>query len=106
MNALLAEKILLACRGDEVWSIETCRELGIPESWIEELRDGFESGFSSGRETLYVGSRVVNQFGGCRDVDLALKLAQYLGIDTSRFDVSINVPEWIVAQLRAELDER
>jgi hypothetical protein len=105
MTPLLAEKLLLACRGDEIWSLEICRDAGIPLDWIEELADGFESGFSCDRETIYFDGRQVNQFGGCRDVCLALKLAEYLGIDTSRFDLSRHVPEWIVRQLQAQLDE-
>ncbi len=33
--------ILEQCRGDEIWSIDHCRQYGVPESWVEELSDTF-----------------------------------------------------------------
>ncbi|MEZ6093245.1 MAG: hypothetical protein R3C03_03260 [Pirellulaceae bacterium] len=105
MNRLLAEKLLLECRGDEVWSIETCQSAGIPQAWIDELQDAFESGFDHDRNTLYIDGRLTNQFGGCRDDDLAYKLAEYLGIDSSSFEHLRAVPEVFVARLQQELDE-
>ena len=73
--------LLSACRGDEIWSRQTCREQGVPDAWVEELADTFESGFRSDRETIYEEGRVTNQYHGVRDLDLAYKLADFLGVD-------------------------
>lgn len=83
--ALLAE-----CSGDEIWSIEYCRNRRIPEAWIVELSDGHESGFKSDSETIYTDQGVTNQYEGIRDIDLAVRLAQSMNIrvtqnDTARF---------------------
>ena len=82
ITRLKAQNLLSACVGDEIWSAEFCREKGVPEAWIEELADCFESGFLTDRQTIYHGGQMVNQYHGVRDVDLALKLASYLGVDT------------------------
>ncbi len=74
--ALLAE-----CTGDDIWSPEHCRRSGIPEAWIEELSEAYESGFQSQRETIYYQGRVTNQYHGIRDVELAIKLGATLGVD-------------------------
>lgn len=76
--------ILDECRGDEIWSIEHCRERGVPEIWIEELSDTFESGFNRNSETIYWKGNVTNQFHGVHDVALATRVAQSMGIDVDR----------------------
>lgn len=76
--------LLSECVGDEIWSLQTCREKGIPEGWIEEMADTFESGFHSDRETIYEQGRVTNQYHGVRDLHLAYKLAEFLGVDSHR----------------------
>ncbi|KAA5543752.1 hypothetical protein FYK55_11235 [Roseiconus nitratireducens] len=73
--ALLAE-----CTGDEIWSVAHCRSRRIPEPWIEELADAYESGFQSDRETIYTDVGMTNQYHGIRDVDLAVQLARSMGI--------------------------
>lgn len=73
--------LLAKCCGDEIWSLEICRSEGIPEAWIEELQDSFESGFDTDRNTIYVDGEVVNQYHGLLDLHIAYKLAEYLGID-------------------------
>ena len=75
MLSLLAE-----CRGDEIWSVDHCRDRRVPESWIEQLCDAYESGFQSDSETIYTDAGVTNQYQGVRDLDLAIRLAASLGI--------------------------
>ena len=84
MNRLTALTLLGECTGDEIWSVEYCGQAGVPEVWIDELNDCFESGFRFDRDTIYYENRTVHQFHGVRDVDLAFRLAEYLGVDTAR----------------------
>lgn len=76
--------LLSLCRGDEIWNLQHCREQGVPEAWIEELADTFESGFRTDRETIYLGRAATNQYHGVRDLDLAIRLAQSMGLDVDR----------------------
>jgi hypothetical protein len=75
--------LLAACRGDEIWSPQTCRQQGVPEAWIEELVDNFESGFRSDRDTIYEAGEITNQYRGVRDLDLAHRLAEFLGVNAA-----------------------
>jgi hypothetical protein len=77
-----AELLLTRCRGDEVWSLDHAREMGVPESWISELSDCYESGFDSNQNTLYTDSGLVNQYHGIADLNVAYRAAEYLGINT------------------------
>lgn len=81
LSRLKALALLHECTGDDIWSLSHCRQRGVPAEWLDELSDCFESGFQADRETIYVGKRVVNQYQGIRDVDLAQKLAQWLGVE-------------------------
>ena len=72
--------LLQECTGDDIWSLEHCRLRQVPEEWIEELSDCFESGFEHDLQTIYVGERITNQYRGIRDVDLAQKLGRQLGL--------------------------
>lgn len=81
MDAIKAQMLLMKCSGDEIWSVETCRSEGIPEQWIDELRDTFESGFNSDRNSIYVNNQLTNQYHGVLDLHLAYKLAEFLGVD-------------------------
>jgi len=81
LNPIKARMLLDKCTGDEIWPVDLCREEGVPEAWIEELADSFESGFQRERHTIYYEERVVNQFYGVQDLHLAYKLAEYLGVD-------------------------
>ena len=76
--------LLTQCVGDEIWSVETCRDAGVPEPWINELSDAFESGYNSDQQTIYVENTATNQYHGVRDLDLAVKLGTALGIDVNR----------------------
>lgn len=84
LDRLKALVLLQECTGRDIWSVDTCRKKGIPETWIEELEDAYESGFQSDDHTIYVGTRSTNQFHGILDLHLAHKLGEYLGVDTQR----------------------
>ena len=81
LDSITAQMLLMKCTGDEIWPVEICRSAGIPEAWISELADCFESGFDSDRNTIYKNENPVNQFHGVLDLHLAYKLAEFLGID-------------------------
>ena len=86
LDAVSAQLLLLKCTGDEIWSIETCEAAGVPQIWIEELVDCFESGYDTDRNTIYVADelaseRMVNQYQGVLDLHLAYKLSEFLGMD-------------------------
>jgi hypothetical protein len=76
--------LLQECTGDDIWSLEHCRLRGLPEDWIEELSDCFESGFHSDLQTIYVDNQVTNQYQGIRDIDLAQRLGHQLGLPVDR----------------------
>lgn len=76
--------LLSKCVGNEIWSVVTCLELGIPRAWIDDLADAYESGFDTDQNTIYVGDLPTNQYQGVRDVDLAIRLGRHLGIDVDR----------------------
>ena len=105
LDPVSAQMLLLQCSGDEIWSVETCRQQGIPESWIEELQGAFESGFDSDRITIYESGRMVNQYHGVLDLHLAYKLAEYLNIDWKRATATALGRQAEVAAIQAELDE-
>ena len=105
LNSVTAQMLLLKCTGDEIWNEQTCREVGIPESWIDELIDNFESGFDTDRNTIYEDSRLVNQYRGVLDLHLAYRLAEFLGIDWRRVTANAMGRRAEVAALQAELDE-
>lgn len=87
MDRLKALLLLSECTGDDIWSIEYCQQRGVPEAWVEEAADCFESGFDRDSETIYAPDvsagefRVTNQYAGVRDVDLAWRLGKWLGLD-------------------------
>ena len=85
MDPVAAQMLLLKCQGDEIWSEQECIKAGVPQAWIEELVERYESGFDTDRNTIYVQGndrmRVTNQFRGVSDLLLAYKIADYLAID-------------------------
>lgn len=105
LNSVTAQMLLLKCTGDEIWNEQTCREAGIPESWIDELIDNFESGYNTDRNTIYEDSQMVNQYRGVLDLHLAYRLAEFLGIDWRRSTANAIGRRAEVAALQAELDE-
>jgi hypothetical protein len=105
MHRLLALSLLSECTGDDLWSLEYCRQRGVPEVWIEELLDGFESNFAVDSNTIYVDDHRVNQYEGIRDVDLACKLGEYLGVDTGNVLACHLGRHQIVAAIREAVEE-
>ena len=105
LNETTAQFLLLKCIGDEIWNEETCRNNGVPESWIEELAENFESGFNTDKNTIYVDGQMVNQYRGVLDLHLAYKLAEFLGIDWQRATASALGRRAEVEAIKAELDE-
>jgi hypothetical protein len=83
LNRLKALMILSECTGDHIWSSDVCRERGVPQVWIDELEDCLESGFDHDRNTIYLQERLVNQYQGIRDVDLAVRLGEFLNVNVS-----------------------
>ena len=73
--------------------METCRQQGVPEAWIEELQGAYESG------------RMANQYHRVLDLHLAYKLAEYLNIDWKRATSSALGRQAEVAAIQSELDE-
>ena len=105
LTNLQAQILLDECTGDDIWSVELCLQKGIPQAWIDELTDAYESGFSSPSDTIYYGNRIVNQFEGVRDVDLAIRLADYLGVATDRILSSSYSHAAVVAALKEAVEE-
>lgn len=105
MNRLQALVLLEECDGDEIWSLETCRQKGIPEEWIQELCDCFESGFDDDRMTIYVEERVTNQYLGVRDVDLAQKLGSVLGLPVNQMAASTGSRRQLVLAIQEAAEE-
>jgi hypothetical protein len=104
-NRLKALLILSECTGDDIWSPEHCRLRGVPEEWLEHLTDSFESGFDRDSHTIYVAGQVVNQYHGLRDVDLAIKLGEYLGIDVEALKMNASTRRQLVRLIRESVEE-
>ncbi len=104
-DLIAAQMLLLKCTGDEIWNEQTCRAAGVPEAWIEELIDNYESGFDSDRNTIYEQEQAVNQYRGVLDLHLAYKLAEFIGIDWQRATATAVGRRAEVAAIKAELDE-
>ena len=77
----------------------------IPELWIEELHNCFESGFDSGRNVIYEQGKLTNQYHGVSDLMIAYRLAEFLDVDTERVRQSTIGRRAQVSALQAELDE-
>lgn len=82
LSRLKALALLNECTGADIWSLETCRRKGVPEDWIEELADCFESGFKSDQEVIYHHQQRVNQYHGIHDLELARKIAELFNVNT------------------------
>ena len=102
---LTARTLLNECTGRDIWSVDYCLEKRVPQEWIDELTDGFESGFRTDRQTIYYEEKVVNQFQGVRDIDLAKKLAALLGVNVEFVIGTAFSPEAQVRALQEAVDE-
>jgi hypothetical protein len=104
LTSLTAQVLLAECTGDDIWPVDLCTAKGVPEAWVNELADTFESGFRSDDQTIYFDGRVVGQFRGVRDVDLAVKLAEFLGVESTRY-LSLGLPRAVLVQSLKEAVE-
>ncbi len=84
LSRLDALNLLDQCTGQDIWPTAFCLKQGVPQAWIDDLADAFESSFLRDSDTIYVGDRATGHFHGVRDVDLAQKLGHHLGIDVHR----------------------
>lgn len=105
MNRIRALTLLSECTGDDIWSLEHCRQRQVPEDWIEELSDCYESGFESDSQTIYVQDQVTNQYHGIRDVDLAQKLGRCLGLPVEQLRSSASTRRGLVRSLQDAAEE-
>lgn len=92
--------LLAQCTGDEIWNVATCRAAGVPEPWIEQLAEAFESGYRSDSQTIYLDDQATNQYHGVRDLDLAIRLARSLGLDVDRVTATALNRRGIVAAIK------
>ena len=105
LTRLKALTLLSECTGDDIWSVEHCRLRGVPEDWIEELVDCYESGFERSSHTIFVRDRVVNQYHGLRDIDLAMKLGEFLGVDVDSLNDASATRARLVIAIRHAIEE-
>lgn len=105
VNRLKILTILSECTGDDIWSLEHCRLRGIPEAWIADLSDCFESGFDTDANTIYVTDRVVNQYQGIRDVDIARRSALDLGLATDQLEQQAITRRHLVRLIKEAIEE-
>ena len=73
--------------------------------WLESLTDNFESGFQRDADTIYLGEQVINQYHGLRDVDLAIKLGEYLGVDVDSVRANASSRRHLVRLIREAVEE-
>ncbi len=105
MDRYLALRLLQECTGNEIWSVHYCQQVGIPHAWIEELVECFESGFNRDSQTIYVQDAVVNQYEGLRDVDIAMKLGAFLGVEVEEIAATSWSKSSTVKAIREAVEE-
>jgi hypothetical protein len=105
MNRSLALQLLSECTGDDIWSIEHCRHRRVPAAWTEQLRDAYESGFNSVDSMIFYHGELINQFEGIRDVDLACKIGDFLGLNVKRICESHYSRSSVVRAIREAIEE-
>ncbi|OYP36416.1 hypothetical protein [Rhodopirellula sp. MGV] len=98
--ALLAE-----CTGDEIWSVDHCRQRRVPESWIAEMADALESGYQTDSETIYTDDGMVNQYHGVRDVDLAMRIAKELKLPINESHLGVYSRARLVQTIKNAIEE-
>lgn len=97
--------LLSECTGDDIWSIEYCHQRRVPDAWIAECADAYESGFDRNSNTIYYRDRIVNQFEGVRDVDIACLIGRAMGIDVRRLMESTLGRADLVRKIRETIEE-
>ena len=73
--------------------------------WTDELTDCYESNFSRDEETIYVQEGRTNQYEGIRDVDLAMKLGEFLGVDVAELQQVALSRRDLVSRIREAFEE-
>ena len=105
MNRAHAMMLLSECNGDDIWSIEYCRTRRVPDAWVKQLQDAYESGFETEDASIFYREKLVNQFAGVRDVDLACKLGEYLGLNVKQIVESQFSRTGVVRAIRETVEE-
>jgi hypothetical protein len=105
ISRIEALRLLELCDGEEIWSIDYCRRQRVPERWIREMRDAYESGFEDRSQTIFFDGQVVNQFEGILAVDIALRAATILGVNTSKILASSMGRNAVVRAIREAVEE-
>jgi len=105
IDAISAQMLLLKCTGDEIWSEEICRKEGVPQSWLDELAENYESGFDRGENMIFTDDGLTNQYRGVSDLLLARRLAELIGIDWQRATMGILDRRNQVTAIKEMLDE-
>lgn len=105
MNRSQALMLLSECTGDDIWSLSHCKKRQVPQAWIDELRDAYESGFKSDSERIYYNNEPILQFEGVRDVDLACKLGTLLGVNVARIVQSQFSRRGVVQSIREAIED-
>jgi hypothetical protein len=105
MNRSHLLTLLTECTGDDIWSIEYCHQVRVPETWIAECADAYESGFDKDSNTIYYRDRIVNQFEGVRDVDIACMIGRQLGINIKALIESSFSRTDLVRKIREAIEE-
>ena len=105
LTRLKALTLLSECTGDDIWSVDHCRLRGVPEAWIDALEDCYESGFERSSQTIFVRDMVVNQYHGLRDIDLAIKLGEFLGVDVDALNATTATRARLVIAIRQAIEE-
>jgi hypothetical protein len=72
---------------------------------MEELTDCYESGFRHDSQTIYLGQQVTNQFRGIRDVDLAVRLGAFLGVDVDQLQAHAATRAHFVRLIQQAVEE-
>ncbi|MCU0716062.1 MAG: hypothetical protein MUD03_08035 [Pirellula sp.] len=96
---------LAECTGDDVWSIDYCKRSGIPDSWIRDLSEIYESGFKTSKEVLYHEGKRIHQYRGIRDSDLARRISQQLGYPVEAIERSALSPSDLVRRIKEAVEE-
>jgi hypothetical protein len=97
--------LLQLCDGEEIWSIEYCHRQNVPARWVRDLRSAYESGFTDPSQTIYYDGQIVNQFEGVLAVDIALRIAEVLGIDPAAILRSHRGRSEIVRAIQEQIEE-
>lgn len=105
LDRIKALCLLTECTGDDIWPLEYCSLRGVPANWIEEMVDCFESGFQRDSETIYLDKLPTNQYEGIRDVDLAKRLGEFLGVDTTLLEQRAASRAHLVRIIKEEVEE-